>query len=92
MTKIWTRSLSGLQIYEGKKHIATVHYAGNPIVDVSEAMENAKLIEEAPILKAQQAELVKALTTISLVENYEQNFFEMQKIARNALAKVKGDA
>lgn len=57
MSKKWKLSESGLQIYEGSKHIATVHYGGNPIVDVSESIANAKIINHAPEMKEQLAAL-----------------------------------
>lgn len=68
MTKKWKLSDSGLQVYEGGKHIATVHYAGNPPVDINEAIENATIIRQAPqaverlaALEADNAKLRAAL-------------------------------
>ena len=76
MTKKWTLSDSGLQVYEGKKHIATVHYGGNPIVDITEAIENATLIRQAPAMEAELAalraerdELLEALRKIMSCAN-----------------------
>lgn len=68
MSKKWTLTDSGLQVREGAKHIATVHYAGNPSVDINEAIENAKIIQQAPeqaariaALEAEKAKLIEAL-------------------------------
>ena len=57
MNKKWKLSDTGLQVYEGLKHVATVHYAGNPSVDVNEAKENALLVAQAP----QQAARIEVL-------------------------------
>jgi len=69
MNKKWRLSDSGLQIYEGSKHVATAHYGGNPMVDINEAIENATIIRQAPALldrlaalEAENAKLREALT------------------------------
>jgi hypothetical protein len=46
----WETKMGGRQIFAGKKHIATAHYAGNPVVDIGEANDNAQLIIAAPTL------------------------------------------
>ena len=64
----WRQSEAGLQIFSGRKHIATVHYAGNPVVDVTEALANARMIVKAPELTAAVTELCDALEGKLIVE------------------------
>ncbi len=99
MTKKWTLTDSGLQVREGAKHIATVHYAGNPSVDINEAKENAALIVSAPqqasriaSLEADKSKLIAALEKIASGEGvYGKQAFEYKEIARAVLAEVQRD-
>ena len=46
----WKRAEGSQQIYAGRLHVATAHYAGQPPVDYDEAKANATLIVAAPEL------------------------------------------
>ena len=75
---------NGMQIYNGKQHIATAHFGMG--VDVSEATANARLIAAAPELLAATKRMINWLEGVS----DEIDIIDMALQARAAIQKAEG--